>query len=173
MAVPCAAALALGLGACGSSGSSNENVATTLGRAISETQTGNFDAATKDFEKVLKKDPQNKYAHYNLGYIAQTQGNRANAETEYRLALAADPKFQQALYNLAIAVTADGDKQAAIGLYRQAIAVANDDASSHFNLGLLLRQTGKTKEGNSEVQLAVRLNPGLAESAKAQGVPLK
>ena len=129
------------------------------------------DCSKTDFQKVLDKDPQNKYAHYNLGYIAQKQGNRGDAEKEYRIALASDPAFVPALYNLAIAVTADGDTQAAIGFYREAIKADKNDANSHFNLGLLLRQTGKTAQGNSQVQFAVRLNPSLKASADAQGVP--
>ena len=173
VAVVCAAALAFGFGACGSSGSSSGNAATTLQKGIDEANAGNFDAAKKDFQKVLDEDPQNKYAYYNLGYIAQTEGDRAEAEKQYRLSIASDPAYGPALYNLGIEVAADGDKQGAIDLYRRAIAANALDAGAHFNLGLLLRETGKKVEGNSEVQTAVRLNPNLAASAKAQHIPIK
>ena len=42
----------------------------------------------------------------------------------------------------------------------------------HINLGLLLRASGQTAAGNTEVQTAVRLDPTLAAKARAQGVPL-
>jgi Tfp pilus assembly protein PilF len=166
---------AMTLAGCGLFGSSSKSAspAATLQKAIKETNEGNFDDAKKDFQKVLDKDPQNKYAHYDLGYIAQTQGSRADAEKEYRLALASDPAFARALYNLAILVTADGDTQGAITLYRKAVTADEKDARSHFNLGLLLRKTGKQAEGNSQIQIAVQLDPSLAASARAQGVPLK
>jgi len=165
--------LTLTVAACGSSGSSSDNAATTLQKGIDETNAGNFDAAKQDFQKVLDQDPQNKYAYYNLGYIAQTEGDRTEAEKQYRLSIASDPAYGPALYNLAIEVSADGDKQGAIDLYRRAIAANALDSDAHFNLGLLLRETGKKVEGNSEVQTAVRLNPNLAASAKAQHIPIK
>src|SRR5579862_9373963 len=172
--LPAAAiAIVLSMADCGSSSSSSGTPAATLQKALAELNAGNFNDAKKDFQAVLDKDPQNKsglakYAHYNLGYIAQTQGSRADAETEYRLALTEDPKFGSALYNLAIAVTADGDATSAISLYRRAIASNNQDANSHFNLGLLLRQSGNKAAGNAQIQEAVRLNPTLAASARAQ-----
>ena len=60
----------------------------------------------------------------------------------------------------------------AIDLYRRAIAASPKAADAHFNLGLLLRQTGNVSEGNLEVQAAVKLDPSLASRAKAQGIPL-
>jgi Tfp pilus assembly protein PilF len=165
-------ALAVIASACGGGGGKSEATNAVLARALAEVNQGNFDSAKKDFQQVLKKDSGNKYAHYNLGYIAQTQGTRADAEKEYRLAIATDPKFVPALYNLAIAVTADGDLQGAIALYRQSIKANDKDANSHFNLGLLLRQTGKPTEGNSQVRRAVQLSPALRQSAEAQHIPL-
>ena len=61
----------------------------------------------------------------------------------------------------------------AIVLYRQAIASNPKDASAHYNLGLLLRQTGHTDEGNTEVQTAVQITPSLKQAAQQQGVPVK
>jgi Tfp pilus assembly protein PilF len=173
-----AVVLTIGVGACGSGGDSGANlttaqVTTLIGKALSELKAGRIDDAKKDFEKVLRSDATNKFAHYNLGYIAQTTGDRGETERQYRAALATDPKFGPALYNLAVAVTADGDTGEAISLYRQAITADKKDANSHFNLGLLLRQQGKTAEGNTQVRFAVQLNPALAPQATAQGVPLK
>ncbi len=169
--------LTIGLGACGGGTSTEKLTGAQLKKAIEsalgELRAGRIDDARSDFERLLMSDPTNKYIHYNLGYIAQTQGDRKEAEEQYRAAIAADPKFGPPLYNLAIAVTADGDFEQAIRLYRQAIAAGKQDANSHFNLGLLLRQQGKTTEGNHEVQVAVKINPALAAQATAQGVPLK
>ena len=62
---------------------------------------------------MLKLDPTNKYAFYNLGYIAQTQGDKGGAETQYNKTLAIDAKYDPALYNLAILKTAAGDNDGA------------------------------------------------------------
>ena len=68
--------------------------------------------------------------------------------------------------------TAAGDLAGAIGYYQQAIASNPNDPNPHFNLGLLLRKTGKVSEGNAEVQAAIVLKPSLLSAAKAQGIPV-
>ena len=171
---------ALTLAACGSSshgsGSPSQTTspassASLLNKALQEVVAGQTAQAQADFEQVVRLDPKNKYAYYNLGYLAQTGGRASEAETQYRLALAIDPKYGPALYNLAILRTADGATADALKLYRDAIAANGKDANAHFNLGLLLRKTGDTKRGDAEIALAVLLNPSLSAAAAAQGVP--
>ena len=171
-------ALTFALGACGGGGGSSEKLTgakltAAINSALAQLQRGDIPGAKDSFEKILDSDSKNKYAHYNLGYIAQTTSDRKEAEKQYRAAVESDPKFVPALYNLAIIVTAKGDADEAADLYRQAIDADKNDANSHYNLGLLLRQQGKTGEGNQQIQTAVRLNPALAPQAEAQGVPLK
>jgi tetratricopeptide (TPR) repeat protein len=169
----------LALGACSSdsnggttSGTNPKKASTLLNKALQEQVTGDVAQAKKDFEEVVRLDPQNKYGFYNLGLIEQNAGNDTAAENQYKLALAIDGKFEPALYNRAILRAKAGDTAGAIALYRAAIASNKKDPSPHFNLGLLLRQTGKTDEGNKEVQTAVKLDPSLRSKATAQGVPL-
>ena len=172
-------ALALTLGACSSSSkpgaSATTNPKTTAGllqKALQEQVAGNLTQAEQDFLQVISQDAKNKFAHYDLGLIYQTQGKNADAESEYRLALTIDPKFEPPLYNLAIVRTLAKDDTGAIDLYRRAIASNAKDANAHFNLGLLLRKTGKTSEGNSQVQIAVNLDSSLRPKAISEGVPL-
>jgi hypothetical protein len=35
-------------------------------------------------------------------------------------------------------------------------------AAAHFNLGLLLRESGRDREGDAEIAIALRLDPDLA-----------
>jgi Tfp pilus assembly protein PilF len=173
--------LVLGLGACGSSdkpGASGttgtgdaKSTAALLQKALQEQVTGNLEQAEADFLEVIRRDPKNKFAYYDLGLIYQTQNKNADAESQYRLALTIDSKFGPALYNLAILRTAANDADGAIDLYRQAIAANAKDASSHFNLGLLLRDAGKTAEANNEVKAAVTLDPSFQARATREGYP--
>ena len=64
---------------------------------------------------MSKLDPQNKYAYYNLGYIAQVRGDKANAESQYKLALAVDPKYDPALYNPALVPIPDREDDEVTG----------------------------------------------------------
>jgi Tfp pilus assembly protein PilF len=167
------------LGACGSSSKSGNGPATTnpksatalLNKALQEHVAGKLAEAKADYEAVIRLDPQNKFAFYNLGLIAQTQHGSVEAESNYQLALTIDPSYEPALYNLAIVRTAAGDATGALDLYERAIAASPKDAKAHFNLGLLLRKIGKVTQGNAQVAAAVKLDPSLASQATAQGFP--
>ena len=75
---------------------------------------GDYATAQAKFEDLLKVDPSNKFANYNLGYIAQTvDKNNASAAKYYAAAIKTDPQYGPALYNLAIIKTANGDKAGA------------------------------------------------------------
>ena len=175
-------ALALTLGACSSSSKPGAGGTTTpaeakatnalLQQGLQAQVAGNLEEAEKDFKEVIERDPNNKYAHYDLGLIYQTQGKSSDGEDEYNKALAVDPKFGPALYNLAILRTLAKDIDGAIALYRRAIATNAKDSNAHFNLGLLLREQGQTEEGNTEVRTAVNIDSSLRSKAIAQGVPL-
>ena len=69
---------------------------------------GKADQAIATYQKVLKQDPSNKVALYNLGVIDHMAGRNANAEKNYRAALVSDPNFGPALFNLAILRTSGG-----------------------------------------------------------------
>ena len=174
--------LSLALGACSSSGKPGATANTTsndakgtaalLQKALQEQVAGDLTQAETDFKEVIRRDPNNKYAFYDLGLIYQTQRKNSDSEAQYRLALTIDPKFGPALYNLGILRTIANDTPGAISLYRQAIAANEKDPNAHYNLGLLLRGQGKTDEGNQEVQTAVDLDPSLRAKAVKEGVPL-
>ena len=168
--------LIVALCACGSSssasGSDAKSIAKELDKAIQENLSGNVQQAQKDYEDIVKKDPKNTVAYYNLGLIAQNANRIADAENFYRLALTTDPNYEPALYNFGILRSKDGDIDGAIDFYRHALAQKPKDANALFNLGLLLRKTGRTAEGNTAVQNAVKLNPALKKDATAEGVPI-
>jgi tetratricopeptide (TPR) repeat protein len=149
-----------------------KDTAKILNQGLAKQRAGNIADAEKDFKEVIKRDPNNKYAYYDLGLICQNQKKSAEAETAYRRAIAIDPKFEVALYNLAILRANANDVNGAIDLYRSAIAANAKDPNAHYNLGLLLRGQKKIQEGNAEVQTAVNLDASLRAKAIKEGVPL-
>ena len=168
---------AFALGACGSSSkspaASAKDANTLLSKAMSEHLAGKLADAQKDYTEVIRLDPQNKFAYYNLGLIFQTENRGSDAENQYRLVLTIDGKYEPALYNLALLRTADADNEGAIDLYRRAIVQKPNDANARFNLGLLLRKTGKTADGDLQIQAAVKINPALRNKATAAGVTVQ
>lgn len=127
---------------------------------------GDLDGAKADYVRALESEPGNVLALYNLGLIAQTQGNDTEAEQRYRTVLAVDVEYQPAVFNLAIIRKAANDLVGAEELYRQAIKLRPGDAGAHLNLGLLLRETGRQTLGDAEVAIALKLNPEFVDPAK-------
>lgn len=119
--------------------------------------------AAATFDQVLALDPRNTYATYNLGYLAQVQGDAATAIQQYAATLAEDKEFAPALYNLAI-LTESSDLGAAVELYRRDLAVKPDDAPAYMRLGFALQHLGEDKEGERMLAKGIALDPSLAEA---------
>jgi Tfp pilus assembly protein PilF len=169
--------LVLALAACSSGKaadlSSAAGIKASVDRATGLMTHGRFDDAEQAFDEILDHDPGNETAHFGLAFMAQTQKDPVEAKRQYQAALDTDPDFSSALFNLSILETADGNRDAAIDLLRRLIAVSANDAPAHFNLGLLLRDTGKAAEARSEMQRAVALDPALGPQADALGFRAK
>jgi len=133
---------------------------------------GDYAYAKKIFEELLKADSTNKFAHYNLGYIAQTQDrDDTEATKHYEAALKTDPEYGPALYNLAIIKTANGDDAGAILLYQRAGTANPSDANTQLNLGLLLYKTGDTAGADAALREAISLDPELRSRIPANQLP--
>ena len=123
---------------------------------------GDYDLAEAKFRQLLKINPRNKFAHYNLGYIAQTQDrDSTEAAKEYGAALKTDPEYGPALYNLAILKTANGDEAGAIVLYKRAADANPSDENTQLNLGFLLYKTGDKAGADEAFRKAIALNPAI------------
>ena len=132
-----------------------------LNRGLAQQQAGDAEAAGEAYGEALDHDPDNAYAFYNLGVLAQTDNRLAEAEENYRAALNANPTFARALYNLATVRYRLGAKLESVDLYRQVIELEPENASAHLNLGFSLRDLGEDDEAASEFGTAVRLDAAL------------
>jgi Tfp pilus assembly protein PilF len=124
---------------------------------------GQLDEAERLYSQILAKDPQNKYALFNLGQIAHTRKQYSEAITKYTAALTSDPAYFPALYNEALAYEAVNDNTNAIATMRKAADVNPKHAATLFNLGRLLVASGQTDEGNNYVAQAMIIDPTLAK----------
>jgi len=155
----------LGLASCGSS-SPSDTASTDLVAGIAAQKAGAYGIATTDYEKVLKIQPNNVYALYDLGDVEQFLHQDAAAKTHYLMALAVSPKFSNALYNLAI-LDAKSDPRQAKVLFLQVIALTPNDAAARLNLGKVLLALGEKKAGDAQINLAIKLDPSLKHDAPA------
>lgn len=102
--------------------------------------------------------PQDAGAHFNLGIADGAMGN-AEEIPEYRKALELDPDLVLGYLNLGAALYDKGQYEQAIQVYRQGIDVNPLVAALHYSLGIALQHQGKAEEAQSEIALAVKIDP--------------
>ena len=93
----------------GSGDPDGDDPGATLQEALEAHARGELGTAEELYLETLELDPDNKFAHYNLGAIAQARGDLETAASRYDEALAIDPEFVPALFNLAIVRTEQGE----------------------------------------------------------------
>jgi tetratricopeptide (TPR) repeat protein len=130
---------------------------------IAAAKEGRFDDAKASFEQVLQADPGNKFAWFNLGFLAQSRGDNGQAASDYDKALASDPSYTPALYNKAILAEAD-HPETAIELYQKILDINARAATALVRLGALLDKKGDKDGARSAFTRAAQLDPTLAES---------
>lgn len=167
-------ALALVVAGCNSTGAkptAAERAGSNLDQGLAAQRAGNLSLAVTNYDRVLRAEPRNAYALYDLGTIYQDQGNENAAASQYRAAIVIDPKFVSALFNLAIIVTKATPGEAET-LYRQVLQLAPDDAGAHYNLGAILERAGQRAAALAEFDTAHRLDAALTvpSSMAAKGV---
>src|SRR5690606_13517757 len=112
----------------------SDAVSTLVQNGLTQLSAGQDTVARTTFENVLELDPENLYALYNLGVIAQDGGDADTAVDYYQRALAQQGDYVPALFNLAIALeTTDLDRS--VELYRQVLDLDEEMAAAHMRLG--------------------------------------
>lgn len=92
------------------------------GRALFLQENGEYDRAIQDYTQILKINPRNKNAHYNLGYIHYTYLKVYNqAIKHYDDAIASDPNYAEAYYSRGLCYEAVGNIGAAKADYEKSI----------------------------------------------------
>lgn len=128
---------------------------------LDQLSTGATEEAAQTFADILAADPNNAYAHYNLGYLAHTAGDAATAVRHYTAAIEANRNFPEALYNLALISQDNGDIEGVITLLRRQVALVPDNPGGLWHLGMALRETGQEKEARELLERAYAIDPSL------------
>ncbi len=92
------------------------------GRALFLQENGDYDRAIQDYTQILKINPRNKNAHYNLGYVHYTYLKVYNqAIKHYNDAISADPDYAEAYYSRGLCYEAVGNIGAAKDDYEKSL----------------------------------------------------
>jgi tetratricopeptide (TPR) repeat protein len=115
-------------------------------QAQSAEEAGEIAEAERLYRFLMKSEPTDVSAPFNLGNMLRTDGRNVEAEAALRAATRVDPTFAEAWYNLGDLLDEQGRSEAAIECLRTALRVAPDCADAMFNLALLLQRKNQYAE---------------------------
>ncbi len=115
-------------------------------QAHSAEEAGDIAEAERLYRILMKSDPTDASAPFNLGNLLRASVRNVEAEAALRAATRADPTFADAWYNLSDLLDELGRSEVAIECLRNALRVAPDYADAMFNLALLLQRQNQYAE---------------------------
>jgi tetratricopeptide (TPR) repeat protein len=120
---------------------------------------GMDDLAAAKYREALQVDPGCVPALLGLGGMAVHGRRLAEAEKHFREALAIEPTSPEAALGLAsvLALRGGGELPQAENHVRSVLAVRPNDPEAHYLLGMILEQSGKSKEAMASYRRAAEL----------------
>ena len=132
---------------------------------LSYTHLGRFDEAKQSFQNGLKLDPRNSSCLFNLGYIAERQGDSAGAAAIFQKVLLSNPNFPDALLELAKLRTGSKRFPEAAELLRRYVRVSPSPATGYYQLAMVERSLHQTAAADRDLQLFQTLSKNVPVSA--------
>ena len=115
-------------------------------KARSAEEVGDLVEAERLYRLLMKSDPADASAPFNLGNMLRAAGRNIEAEAAFGAATRTDPSFAQAWYNLGDLLDDQGRTDAAIECLRKALRAVPDYANAMFNLALMLQRKNRYAE---------------------------
>ena len=109
-------------------------------------QAGDVAEAERLYRILMKTDPTDASAAFNLGNMLRACGRNVEAEAALQAATGIDPAFAEAWYNLSDLLDDQGRSEAAIECLRKSLQAAPDYVDAMFNLALLLQRKNEYVE---------------------------
>ena len=123
--------------------------------------------ARSQFQNVLKTDPADFTALYDLGVLNGMEGHWSNAVTRLREAVRSDPRSAEAHNALGSAYLRMGDLKRAEMELTEAARLNPHFAWAHFNLGLAFQQEDHIHRAAREFRQALACDPSFTPAAQA------
>ena len=120
---------------------------------ISYRHLGRFDEAKHYFQQGIQLDPNSTPCLFNLGFIAERQGDSSQAETMFQDALRFSPDYPDALLELANLRIAAGKYSEAEGLLRKYILVSRNPATGYYKLAKVERSLHETTAAERDLSV--------------------
>jgi tetratricopeptide (TPR) repeat protein len=114
---------------------------------------GRFDEAKPYFQQGLALDPHNSTCLFNLGFIAERQGDAVAAERFFQQTLQYNPGFSDALLELANLRSAAKRLPEAEELLRRYVKLAHDPANGYYKLAMVERSLHENEAANRDLNV--------------------
>jgi tetratricopeptide (TPR) repeat protein len=129
------------------------------------------DLAEKHAREAIAADPDRAEPYAVLAGIYAGQQRKADLEATLALAERRVPDNFEPHYRAAAILVTRGELEAAERYFRKYLTLppeptAPSTAEGHLGLGLVLEKRGRKADAKSEVEAALRLDPGLEEAKK-------
>jgi len=117
-----------------------DNADAVFEEAQAAEESSDIATAERLYRRVMKMDPMDPAAPFNLGNVLRSSGRTLEAEAAYRAAVRADPNFASAWYNLADVLDDQRRIDEAIECLERALGADPTYADAMFNMGLFLQR---------------------------------
>jgi Flp pilus assembly protein TadD len=124
-----------------------------------EVETGQFDAAKREFSIVLKIDPNNAIAWNNLGNALRETGDLTQAEIAYRKAIELSPHYAYPLNGLATVLVREDRTKEALPYFEKALDLDPRFIEVYLNLGIAYHTLGDTAKAKTLYETFIKLAP--------------
>jgi protein O-mannosyl-transferase len=122
--------------------------------------------------QALKCNPDNRFAHYNLGIILLSKDKTDEAIAHFRRAVEIYPGATEAWNNLGQALFKKGEKKEAIAQFRRALEVDSNHDLARCNLATALAEVGQLDEAADQYRQVLQREPDLVMAHNALAVTL-
>jgi len=123
------------------SGGDKEEVEQLMAEGNEYLEKGEPTKAMVQFKKIIEMDPENPFAHNNLGLAYKEKGLFNSAKKSFETALEFMPNYYKALNNLGNLYYEMGEYEEAQGCYENALEIHPDFPEGHWNLALCYEKT--------------------------------
>ena len=127
---------------------------------LSYQRLGRFAEAKQAFQEGLKLQPLNSACLFNLGLIAERQGDATDAEAKFQQVLHSNPNFADAYLELANLRIADKHLPEAADLLKKYIQVSSNPATGYYKLAMVERNLHQTAAADRDLEQFQILSKG-------------
>ncbi len=129
---------------------------------------GDFDGAIAKYEEVLKENPDNDWALYEMGYSYQMKKDyRKSLECGYKGAQYKSQRLSKFYVLIGNDLDEMGEGKKAVEVYEKGIKLKSDDFLLYYNLAITQSRLKNVEETRKNLKKALYLNPNHASSHAA------